>query len=84
MRPASSRVVWSVLARPSLWVTALAQVFSLAPSQWWRHRPFLPVPDEGYLAFRLQTMYGDPDHVPEPDDVVTYLKWCRTMRGLSR
>jgi hypothetical protein len=84
MTPLSSRAVWSVLARPSLWGTAAAQLFALAPSGWWRHRPFLPVPDPDYLGFRLQTMYGDPAHVAEPDDVVTYLKWCRTMRGLSR
>lgn len=60
------------------------QLFALAPRGWWRRRPFLPLPDNDYLAFRLQTMYGDPEHVPAPDDVVAYLKWCRTMRGLAR
>lgn len=74
----------AVAARPSLWATALAQLFVLAPRGWWRRRPYVPKPDPDYLAFRLQTMYGDPEHVPEPADVVTYLKWCRTMRGLAR
>jgi len=77
-------VAKAVAARPSLWATAVAQLFALAPKGWWRHRPYIPAPDPDYLAFRLQTMYGDPDHVPEPGDVVTYLKWCRTMRGLAR
>jgi hypothetical protein len=39
--------------------------------------PFLPVPSGEYLRFRLVTQYGDPDHRPEPDDVINYLAWCR-------
>jgi hypothetical protein len=66
--------------RPGLWLTALR----LAPPGWWRRRPFLPVPDATYLAFRLQTMYGDPGHQPEPGDVVTYLEWCRGYRRRFR
>jgi hypothetical protein len=62
--------------RPGLWRTALG----LAPPGWWRRRPFLPLPDRRYLAFRLQTMYGDPDHEPAPGDIVTYLEWCRGYR----
>jgi hypothetical protein len=80
----SSSVVLAVLRRPALWGTALRQLLALAPSGWWRRRPFLPVPDADYLAFRLQTMYGDPRHAPEPGDVVTYLHWCRSMNGLAR
>jgi hypothetical protein len=32
----------------------------------------------------MQTAYGDPDREPEPDDVVTYLRWCRSTRELLR
>jgi hypothetical protein len=32
----------------------------------------------------MVTAYGDPDHDPEPHDVVAYLKWCRRMRALAR
>ena len=63
--------------RPSLWAIALVQLFRLAPTGWWRRPPFLPLPDREYLRFRLQTQYGDPDHTPEPADLVTYLRWCR-------
>ena len=69
----------AVAARPWLWPAALRQATRLAPSGWWRHRPFLPVPDPAYLAFRLQTMYGDPGHQPVAADVVAYLRWCRTF-----
>jgi hypothetical protein len=29
------------------------------------------------MRFRLLTAYGDPDHVPEPADVLAWLHWCR-------
>ena len=66
----------ALLARPSLWPTAVAQAVRLAPSGWWRRRPHLPVPDPGYLRFRLETGYG-PGGAPEPADVIAYLRWCR-------
>jgi hypothetical protein len=66
--------------RPWLWADALR----LAPGGWWRRRPWLPVPDPGYLAFRLETQYGRPDQPADPDDLVAYLSWCRAMRRLSR
>jgi hypothetical protein len=49
----------------------------LAADGWWRHAPFLPLPDADYFRFRLQTAYGSPDRAPEPADVITYLHWCR-------
>ncbi|MBN2622748.1 MAG: hypothetical protein JXA83_05240 [Acidimicrobiales bacterium] len=71
-----------VVARhPTLWLTGLRQVLVLAAPGWWRRRPFLPLPAPGYLRFRLQTAYGGAgDHAPEPDDLVTYLRWCRRLR----
>jgi hypothetical protein len=75
------RSVAAVLRHPSLWLTGVVQLFRLAPRGWWRHRPFLPIPDQEYLRFRLQTAYGDPDRDPEPHDLVTYLHWCRRYPG---
>ena len=71
-----------ILRHPSLWGVALAQAWSLAAPGWWRRRPFLPIPDPGYLRFRLETQYGgEPtsEDPPDPDDVVRYLRWCRTF-----
>ena len=67
----------AVVVRPGLWITAVRQVFVLAPPGWWHRWPFLPLPDRGYLAFRLQTAYGSSDAPLQPHDVVTYLHWCR-------
>ncbi|HSH61462.1 MAG TPA: hypothetical protein VK988_17830 [Acidimicrobiales bacterium] len=70
----------AVLVRPWLWPVALRQALALAAPGWWRRRPYLPLPDPSYLAFRLQTMYGDSTRLPSPGDVVTYLQWCRMQR----
>ena len=76
-----ARAAAAVAVRPALWLTAVVQLMRLAPAGWWRRWPPLPVPDRDYLRFRLVTQYGDPDHEPEPGDVVTYLEWCRRHPG---
>lgn len=79
----SARAVLAVLTRPWLWTTAVRQLFRLARPGWWRRRPFLPLPDETYLRFRLETQYGD-QRDPGPEDLVTYLEWLRSTRHLYR
>ncbi len=74
----------AVAMRPALWATAVRQMWLLAAPGWWRRAPHLPLPDEGYLRFRLQTAYGDPDREPEPADLVTYLHWCKAWPRLTR
>lgn len=73
-----------VLRRPGLWLVALRQAVVMAPAGWWRRAPFLPVPDAGYLRFRMQTMYGDPDRAPDPADLVSYLTWCRAWPAIAK
>lgn len=75
--------VFPVLVRPRLWPVAVTVALRLARSGWWRRWPPLPLPDPGYLRFRLVTNYGgDGSGPPEGDDVVRYLEWCR--RALRR
>lgn len=78
------RVGVAVARRPRLWPTAVRQACRLAPSGWWRHRPFLPLPSGAYLEFRLVTQYGDPVHRPEPADVLNYLAWARSWDAQRR
>ena len=80
----AARVLMAVGIRPRLWSTAVRQIFVLAPSGWWRRPPFLPLPDPGYLAFRMETMYGDGAAPPAGSDVVDYLEWCRNHRRALR
>jgi hypothetical protein len=72
----AARVIAVVLAHPSLWPTALREAGRMSPPRWWRRPPFLPIPDAAYLRFRLETQYG-PDGVPDPHDVIVFLRWCR-------
>lgn len=78
------KVIVALGSLPSLWGPAIRQLFVLAPHGWWRRAPFLPWPDRAYLRFRLQTMYGDPERMPEPADLVAYLRWCRAWPNVAR
>ena len=76
-----------VLTHPSLWRTALRQARRLVPVGWWRRPPFVPLPDREYLRFRLETQYGTgadgkATAAAEPEDVLTYLRWCRDQERL--
>ena len=75
--PGWPAAAWAIGRRPSLWWVAVRQAVVLARPGWWRRPPFLPLPDADYLRFRLVTAYGGDDGAPTPDDVVTYLRWCR-------
>jgi hypothetical protein len=72
------RAVAAVLPHPSLWRIGLRQARRLAVPGWWRRPPFLPLPSPDYLRFRMETAYGAGDHPPEPEDLRTYLRWCRS------
>jgi hypothetical protein len=79
------RAVAAVARHPSLWTTGVRQAALLAAPGWWRRRPFLPLPSQDYLRFRLQTAYGgEGDRPPDPGDLVTYLRWCRDARRWGR
>lgn len=70
-----------VVARPTLWATALRLVAGLARPGWAASWPPLPMPDPAYLRFRMLTAYGDEGAAPVPSDAVTYLEWCRDWRA---
>jgi hypothetical protein len=72
-------VLRAVLPHPSLWWAGACAVGRLAPKGWWHRSPFLPLPAGPYWHFRLVTAYGGTgdERLMVPDDVVTYLRWCR-------
>jgi hypothetical protein len=71
------RALLAVVIRPHLWLTAARQATRIARPRWWKHSPFLPLPDAGYVRFRLETAYGEMV-APKPADLVSYLEWCRS------
>lgn len=70
----------AVLARPALWASSLRTAIGLVPSRWWCRPPFLPLPDREWLAFRMETAYGDPAAAPSAEDVLDFLAWARDER----
>lgn len=79
------RAAAAVARHPSLWAIGMRQALVLAAPGWWRRRPFLPLPAPDYLRFRLQTAYGGEGNTdPDPDDLVTYLRWCREQRSSQK
>jgi len=73
-------VIWAILRRPRLWGEALRAGAALAPRAWWTRRPWLPIPDATYTAWRTATAYGSSDPKLRPSDVVAYLQWRRRFR----
>ena len=71
-----------LLRRPRLVSAAVRLGVGLVPRRWWRRRPFLPLPDRDWLAFRMELAYGDADAVPSAEDLADYLQWAREMRML--
>lgn len=70
----------AVALHPQLWVAATAEALRLAHPGWWRRWPPLPLPDPALWRFRIETAYGgDGDAAPDPDDVRSFLRWCRDM-----
>ena len=73
--------VVAVARHPSLWVTGVRQARVLAAPGWWRRRPFLPLPGARLPAVPpADRLRRDGDSAPEPDDLVTYLRWVRDLR----
>jgi hypothetical protein len=78
-------VVLAVLRRPSLWWVALRQGVRLVPARWWARGNHLPVPDPHYLRFRTLTAAGgDGRSAPDPDELVTWLRWSRAWPAVTR
>lgn len=75
----------AVLKHPSLWLVALKQLFLLAPADWWRRAPYLPLPDRKYYEFRMTTAYGGSgQRHGTAEDLITYLRWCKAWPHLNK
>ena len=77
-------VLGAVIARPSLWATAMLEAKRFVPDDWLRHSPYLPLPDPELLRFRVTTQYGDPESPVVVSDVVVWLRWCKAENRRRR
>jgi hypothetical protein len=65
------------LVNPALAVDLVTVAWRFRAREWYRHAPFLPLPDQTYLRWRMYTAYGDFDAIPSADEVVRYARWAR-------
>ena len=67
---------------PRVAADLLTLAWSTRRLDWYRRPPFLPLPPDEYLRWRMYTAYGDESAVPPLRDVLRYARWRRLlMRG---
>jgi hypothetical protein len=67
---------------PRLALDLLRLTWSFRSRDWLRRFPFLPLPPEEYMRWRMFTAYGDENAVPPLDDVIRFARWRREVMGL--
>lgn len=72
------------LRRPRTLPVILRAAWAFRDRRWYRRFPFLPIPPKSYLRWRMETAFGDPDAIPDPDDLQRYLEWTARMRRQMR
>ena len=76
------RLVLRALVNPRLAVDLVRLTWSFRARDWYRRRPFLPLPPRDYVRWRMLTAYGDEDAVPPLEDVVRFARWRRETMHL--
>jgi hypothetical protein len=76
------RLTARALVNPRLGIDLLRLSWALRGRRWWRHAPFLPIPEPTYFRWRLYTAYGDENAVPPMEDVIALARWRREVMHL--
>ncbi|HEX6694229.1 MAG TPA: hypothetical protein VF035_06030 [Longimicrobiales bacterium] len=69
------------LLNPVLVPRLLAAGWRFRRRDWYRHPPFLPVPPQTYIEWRLHTAYGNERSTPSAPELKRYLNWLRWMNS---
>lgn len=64
------------------WVPSVIRAaWRLRQADWWRRRPWLPVPDPAYWEFRVHTAVGRDGQALTPQEVVAVARWSNHQRA---
>ena len=69
-----------ILRRPWLIPDLVGLAWASRARGWYRRPPFLPLPPDAYLRWRMETAYGDADSEPPLEDLARFLRWASRMR----
>ena len=72
------------LRRPRVIPHLVRAAWAFRARGWYRRPPFLPVPPRSYVRWRMETAYGEPDHVPAEHEIERYVVWTTRMRQMMR
>jgi hypothetical protein len=67
------------MRNPRAGLDLLALAWAFRRRRWWARAPFLPLPDPEYLAWRLQTAYGEDRPLPPVEDILRFARWRREI-----
>ena len=70
------RLVARSIVDPVLGIALLRTAWRFRSRGWYTRFPFLPLPDQTYVRWRMHTAYGDHDAVPPLEDIVRYARWA--------
>lgn len=76
-----ARLTVRALVNPAVALDLLALAWAFRRRHWWRQFPCLPLPDGGYLSWRLHTAYGEEHSIPPVEDVIRFAHWRRRILG---
>jgi hypothetical protein len=76
------RLFGRALMNPRLAIDLTRTAWAFRRRDWWSRIPFLPLPDPGYLRWRMYTAYGDEAAVPPSEDVIRFARWRREVMHL--
>lgn len=62
---------------PRVATDLLTMAWAMRRRDWYLRAPFLPVPPEEYVRWRMYTAYGDEHAVPPLADVLRFARWRR-------
>jgi hypothetical protein len=69
-------LAWRGVKNPRTGLALLRTGWRFRARAWYREFPFLPLPERGYLRWRMYTAYGDEGILPPAEDIVRYARWA--------